>query len=313
MLDDDYYGSPTAKAAATAADTLIESVIESGHIGNRLVEEINALRSELLQIKQEKRLLIVANRNLQEENNKWMKLAQSNYKTISAEQDEILNQKAEIANLSERLHTLDLKVQSSNKVNKEMSEKLRAERTKLRMIGFELEKSLEDELILKKQYSSLEYEYKLSKDLLHDQEKHLLELRTQQSKIRTDHQFKFSIVESLTEISKAVELALSSKQGQNGKKKHHLRPSDEEVFDPDAFTSAGLDDRIQQLLLGLRRCAKSRAQLRKLLTVVKSYDDLLLSYAQTSSSSTTTVQPTSGRRSESRSPSRRQGGTVSVT
>ena len=133
-----------------------------------------------------------------------------------------------------------------------MSEKLRAERTKLRMIGFELEKSLEDELILKKQYSSLEYEYKLSKDLLHDQEKHLLELRTQQSKIRTDHQFKFSIVESLTEISKAVELALSSKQGQNGKKKHHLRPSDEEVFDPDAFTSAGLDDRIQQLLLGLR-------------------------------------------------------------
>ena len=32
------------QAAATAADTLIESVIESGHIGNRLVEEINALR-----------------------------------------------------------------------------------------------------------------------------------------------------------------------------------------------------------------------------------------------------------------------------
>ena len=93
-MDEDinYYGSSSAKAAATAADTLIESVIESGHIGNRLVEEINALRSELLQIKQEKRLLIVANRNLQEENNKWMKLAQSNYKTISVEQDEILKQ-----------------------------------------------------------------------------------------------------------------------------------------------------------------------------------------------------------------------------
>ena len=94
MVDDDDeigYGS-SAKAATAAADTLIESVIESGHIGNRLVEEINSLRSELLQIKQDKRLLIVANRNLQEENNKWMKLAQSNYKTISVEQDEILNQ-----------------------------------------------------------------------------------------------------------------------------------------------------------------------------------------------------------------------------
>lgn len=84
--------SPTALAASAAADSLIESVIESGQIGNRLAEEIHNLRSELLQIKQEKRLLIVANRNLQEENNKWIKLAQSNYNTIASDQEEILNQ-----------------------------------------------------------------------------------------------------------------------------------------------------------------------------------------------------------------------------
>ena len=143
---------------------------------------------------------------------------------------------------------LDTKIQSSNKVNKEISEKLRAERTKLRMIGFELEKSLEDELILKKQYSSLEYEFKLSKDLLHDQEKQLLELRSQQSKKRADQQFKFSIMESLSEISKAVELALSSKQGTKIKRKN-IDTFEEEIFDQEV---GALDDRIQQLLLRLR-------------------------------------------------------------
>ena len=149
------------------------------------------------------------------------------------------------------MYALDIKIQSSNKVNKEISEKLRAERTKLRMIGFELEKSLEDELILKKQYSSLEYEFKLSKDLLHDQEKQLLELRSQQSKKRADQQFKFSIMESLSEISKAVELALSSKQGTKIKRKN-IDTFEEEIFDQEAFSGGALDDRIQQLLLRLR-------------------------------------------------------------
>jgi len=83
------YSPSAAASASAAAESLIESVIETSQVGHRLSEEIRTIRSEVLSLKQDKRLLIVANRSLQEENNKWIQLAESNYETISSLQNEI--------------------------------------------------------------------------------------------------------------------------------------------------------------------------------------------------------------------------------
>lgn len=41
-------------------------MVESGHIGFQLAEEVRALREEILSLKQEKRMLLVSNENLEE-------------------------------------------------------------------------------------------------------------------------------------------------------------------------------------------------------------------------------------------------------
>jgi hypothetical protein len=41
-------------------------MVESGHIGFQLAEEVRTLREEILSLKQEKRLLLVSNENLEE-------------------------------------------------------------------------------------------------------------------------------------------------------------------------------------------------------------------------------------------------------
>ena len=41
-------------------------MVESGQIGFRLAEEIKSLREELLSLKQEKRILLVSNENLED-------------------------------------------------------------------------------------------------------------------------------------------------------------------------------------------------------------------------------------------------------
>lgn len=152
------------------------------------------------------------------------------------------------------------------------------------MIGFELEKSLEDEIALKKKYTALDHEHTISKDLLHEQEKQIMDFRIQQSKLKqsveADQQAKIFIVESLIEIKKAIHSALSQHR--------HAFVDDSPVhFDPLNSSSAEIDEAIQKQLLVVRqqisrlsrRFSKTRSQLRKLLSVVKSYDDLLLNYS----------------------------------
>lgn len=58
-------GSQSLDGANVENDAYIK-MVESGHIGFQLAEEVRALREEILSLKQEKRLLLVNNENLED-------------------------------------------------------------------------------------------------------------------------------------------------------------------------------------------------------------------------------------------------------
>jgi len=224
-----------------------------------------------LSLKQDKRLLIVANRSLQEENNKWIRLAESNYETISSLQSEINNHKMEITNLGERLQLLDSKFQDSNKLNKELSQKLKAEKNKLRMIGFELEKSLEDELDVKRKYSELEREANQLRELLRGKEQQAGELQSAVAKQGKEAEKAGDFLKTVRQALAELDSAAIFTPGRSRRKQEE---------------GVGVEAAIEQLLQSLRRkvsrlarkLSASQAQLSELLAVLRSYDDLLLTY-----------------------------------
>ena len=64
----------TSASVSTSSDSIdyqnddgaFGKMVESGQIGFRLAEEIKSLREELLSLKQEKRILLVSNENLED-------------------------------------------------------------------------------------------------------------------------------------------------------------------------------------------------------------------------------------------------------
>jgi len=57
--------STSSESMRNPVDGTFSKMVESGQIGFRLAEEIKALREELLVVKQEKRILLVNNENLE--------------------------------------------------------------------------------------------------------------------------------------------------------------------------------------------------------------------------------------------------------
>lgn len=149
LSDDETYGSSNRIVG-------VDKVVEAGQIGFRLAEEVRSLREELLDVKQQKRILIAKQVNLEQE------LAESNQKAsaltskieslVKDSQDSLL-----AVNQSETA-TLQLKeVIKQFKVERKLSrEEIAKQRRKNELLGKELEKSLEDEVSLRNYCRDLE-------------------------------------------------------------------------------------------------------------------------------------------------------------
>mmetsp|Transcript_13013 Transcript_13013/g.21815 ORF Transcript_13013/g.21815 Transcript_13013/m.21815 type:complete len:392 (-) Transcript_13013:453-1628(-) len=156
----------TIESHADIDESAFVKVVEAGQIGYRLAEEIRQLREELLVVKQEKRLMIVAKENAEEE------LAKS--KAIIAELKSSLSE----AIRSNKKQTNDYVKMNSVRNNladqaKLWKNALSAEKRKCSLLGEELERSLLDEAALRSYCRRLEADTEVLKESLHKSEENL--------------------------------------------------------------------------------------------------------------------------------------------
>jgi hypothetical protein len=183
-------GSDTVDSIQDAGDeTAYMKMVEAGHIGFQLAEEVRTLREAILALKQEKRLLLVNNENLEE------CVAQSNtviaslrakveeqhryieaYSTEASQQVRHPLSFTKCIGIRTSFVILTIQENLSKKLDielKEMKKQASAERKKSKLLGQELERSLEDEVALRGYSRRLEGEAATLREQLQRQEEEI--------------------------------------------------------------------------------------------------------------------------------------------
>eukprot|EP01032_Pedospumella_encystans_P015343 gene15343-17557_t len=146
-------------------------MVESGQIGFRLAEEIKSLREELLTLKQEKRILLVSNENLEDT------LINAN-NTISSLHAKLVELQNHVNYTASELTSKTNQIKRDEDDLHQLKTQLAAEKKKNRLLGVELERSLEDEVALRS------YSRRLEQDLAAQKEK--LSATLEDSKIENE-------------------------------------------------------------------------------------------------------------------------------
>ena len=158
-------------------------MVESGQIGFRLAEEIKSLREELLSLKQEKRILLVSNENLEDTlinaNNTISTLhaklveLQNHVNFTASELTSKVRKKSMMKKRNHRYIThRTLLIFQNNQIKRDeddlhqLKTQLAAEKKKNRLLGVELERSLEDEVALRSYSRRLEQDLAAQKEQL---------------------------------------------------------------------------------------------------------------------------------------------------
>ena len=173
--------------AHQAEDDAYIKMVESGHIGFQLAEEVRSLREEILSLKQEKRILLITNENLEEG------LSKSNSALVSfrakvEEQKRMLESTAvdsrDQVYIKLIIHKIYMFSFNSLKLYffllfisaqihlikrlesevKDMKTQLSAQKKKNKLLGHELERSLEDEVALRGYSRRLESDIAASRE-----------------------------------------------------------------------------------------------------------------------------------------------------